>query len=618
MLIIKIWKKQPGEYFCISTKSPQGLWEDHFFTPDRFEEIPDFIKDYSQNDIYFCPHGFSQPRRKKQFAVPPNLLYADLDEVDGLTLGDLEPTICIESSPGRQVGLWELIGGSMTEELNRQLTYHIGADKGGWDLTQVLRFPGTRNYKYTSAPKVKILKKNGPKYAVSKIQKLIPKEIKVEGSNKKAIDLYKKYESKLKPFVRRELLNGKPIEGKRSEVFWRLAQELMESGLSINETMILLKASPWNKFRGRQREDEQIKREINKVIDGKVKPADIDNDDLKPHKFFAKSLKDVEQENTDWLWYGVLARGEVTLVTGNPGVGKSFITQYATKCLVDGISLPSEKKNLKRLSPMNVLLCDPENSMAAVTKKRFVNMGTKNLHRIFQDETAFSLLDETWRNSLYEGIEKHRPGLITFDTLNNFTGGIDTNHGSTVQQLMNFFKEIAIRYNCAVAVIRHMTKGARDTSIFRGQGNVAIIGSARLEVVITRDEDDPDGLILSQSKNNVGRHIRPQVYKRVELPSTLNDDERVTIEFEGFSDKSTEELVNPVKKEESEVRSEACEEWLTRELERSGQIEANALKEEAQKRSFSARTLNNAAKKLNIRKEKQGSGKGSKTYWKMP
>ena len=100
-------------------------------------------------NVYWCPHGFSKPRRKKQYAVLPALLWSDMDEAHPNL--QFKPTIAIESSPDRYVGIWEC-DATVSEGLNRRLTYHIGADKGGWDLTQVLRTPGTLNYKYDPPP----------------------------------------------------------------------------------------------------------------------------------------------------------------------------------------------------------------------------------------------------------------------------------------------------------------------------------------------------------------------------------------------------------------------------------------------------------------------------------
>jgi hypothetical protein len=53
---------------------------------------------------------------------------------------------------------------SRAEEMSRQIAYahhRAGADLGGWDLTQMLRIPGTHNHKYEDAPVV-LLKRCDP------------------------------------------------------------------------------------------------------------------------------------------------------------------------------------------------------------------------------------------------------------------------------------------------------------------------------------------------------------------------------------------------------------------------------------------------------------------------
>src|SRR4030095_13271805 len=64
------------------------------------------------------------------------------------------------ASPQRYQAWWELdhaCSPKGIERLNRQMTYTLGADKSGWDLTQVLRVPGTRNYKYPGGPEVQVV-----------------------------------------------------------------------------------------------------------------------------------------------------------------------------------------------------------------------------------------------------------------------------------------------------------------------------------------------------------------------------------------------------------------------------------------------------------------------------
>lgn len=182
MMITRIWREQPGDWFFICTKNKDGRWgPEQAFTPDTFDRVRDFVEAHKHKNIYACPHGFMQPYRRKQYTVLPKLLWADLDDVDPNEM-EFEPTIALESSPGRYVGLWQT-DRPVTEELNKRLSYHVGADLGGWDLTQVLRLvPRTTNFKYAHEPRVKLLWSNGPTYRVQDLERQLPKMAATAGS----------------------------------------------------------------------------------------------------------------------------------------------------------------------------------------------------------------------------------------------------------------------------------------------------------------------------------------------------------------------------------------------------------------------------------------------------
>ena len=310
MIIDRIWAQQPGDYFFICTKSGSGHFREHVFKRSEIRHLGQFLKENDDKDIYFCPHGFSRPKRRKEFAVLPKLLWADLDEVDPREC-KLKPTIAFESSPGRFVGLW-IVDKTIEEDINRRLTYFLDADHGGWDLTQVLRVPGTTNYKYSSTPKVRILYDDGPSYKLNALIKKLPEEETHE--NLDASEVYERYQKMLAPWLRRELMTQNVPTGKRSEMIWKLEHALLEAGLSKDETFVLIKASGWNKFKGRSSEDEQLRRELDKVVGARMKGGAVKST-LK-HKYLTRSMAEVEAEEIDWLWYPILARGEITIIEG--------------------------------------------------------------------------------------------------------------------------------------------------------------------------------------------------------------------------------------------------------------------------------------------------------------
>jgi RepB DNA-primase from phage plasmid len=160
-----VWGKQGKGFVFLSLRTGPNEWLDLSYKYPQDEiEIPD-PKD---GDVYFCPNMFSRPRRRKELVLPSCWLYADLDEkkpprrITGSIQDEvaLEPTMAWESSPERYQALWHIdkhLDRESHELLNRKLTYALGADKGGWDITQVLRVPGTLNHKYADKPEVKLL-----------------------------------------------------------------------------------------------------------------------------------------------------------------------------------------------------------------------------------------------------------------------------------------------------------------------------------------------------------------------------------------------------------------------------------------------------------------------------
>lgn len=533
MLVTDLWAEQPGKFFCIATKSGAGKWKDHFFSRDEFGKIRQFLRDYDDHDIYFCPHGFNRRARQKGEAVLPNLLWADLDFADPTDRMKPKPTIAIESSPGRYVGFWKLKE-VMTEELNRRLSYHLGADKGGWDITQVLRFPGTRNYKYKSQPKVRVLWDDGKVYKTSSIEHYLPpEEEREDGEHLSAAEVFEAYQGKLPRWVRRELL-AKKITGRadRSEMLWKLENACVEAGMSLDEAFAVIRGSAWNKFAGRRNEEEQLKRELSKVVDNQFRerPKGADKRHMKsdeeesreekePFTFGLKleSMDDVKEEELDFIWYPYLARGQVSILEGDPGLGKSYLAQMVAGSIATGRRLISHRKGQPRITG-SVIYFDMENSAGSVTKPRLVDNGfTDFSQRYFVVQQGFSIDDDEALDLVYEWCEEHKPALLVFDTLNMYIGKADTHKASEVAQAFSIFMKLASDFNCAVLVLRHLTKGG-GAAIYRGQGSVTFAGSARVVMTVGVDPDDSDTRAMAITKMNFAKAPPALTFRIEERP----------------------------------------------------------------------------------------------------
>lgn len=153
-------------FICIATSlpdAPRSSFKQHFFSwPDeqiRVEEL--ILQQQKKRNVWFCVNLLDRKERKKDYCLPTELVWADLDECAPTKVVPT-PSIVIESSPGRFQALWRLeskVDPFVAEDYSRRIAYQNrtkGADVSGWDLTQLLRVPLTRNFKYDASPRVRV------------------------------------------------------------------------------------------------------------------------------------------------------------------------------------------------------------------------------------------------------------------------------------------------------------------------------------------------------------------------------------------------------------------------------------------------------------------------------
>lgn len=144
-ILNSIWDAGFGTVVFLPTqKRPGREW--HVSKPVRppIETLPPQEWGY---DMYFSPMTFNGPEIRADMVAPGFVLYADLDKGDPTLI---PPSILWETSPGSLQAVWFTTRAMDPEEhadLNKRLTYFLGADKGGWSAAKVLRVPCSLNFK---------------------------------------------------------------------------------------------------------------------------------------------------------------------------------------------------------------------------------------------------------------------------------------------------------------------------------------------------------------------------------------------------------------------------------------------------------------------------------------
>lgn len=148
-------------FLCLATIDPSlnktnpKRFKDYFFNwPEQKDEISHWLESETfRMNVYFCTSLLSEPIRKKQYCLPNNLVWSDLDHCDPDIVRPV-PSLLLKSSEGKYQAIWRVdreLAAYEQEDFSKKIAYTYaseGADKSGWDLTQLLRVPFTYNYKY--------------------------------------------------------------------------------------------------------------------------------------------------------------------------------------------------------------------------------------------------------------------------------------------------------------------------------------------------------------------------------------------------------------------------------------------------------------------------------------
>lgn len=226
-------------------------------------------------------------------------------------------------------------------------------------------------------------------------------------------------------------------------------------------------------------------------------------------------IDEVEMQSVSWLWHRRLARGKVTILDGDPGVGKGFLTLDISARISRGWKLPHDPRSASK--PGNVLLFTPEDDVADTIRPRLEAAGA-DLHRIRflasvirADPTSGRLSEQLLSiprdiavfedTILREGID-----LLVVDPITAVLDpGVKTNNDMEVRVALMPLAVMAARTGCAVLIVRHLNKSGGDNALYRGGGSIGFVGLARVGLMLTPHPDGDAKRVLAPVKSNIGR-----------------------------------------------------------------------------------------------------------------
>lgn len=221
-------------------------------------------------------------------------------------------------------------------------------------------------------------------------------------------------------------------------------------------------------------------------------------------------MNEVIAEDVNWLFKPFIAIGKTTILEGEPGIGKSFLSlEIAART---SIGAENPLKSEEPIPSGKVLLMSAEDGLADTIKPRLEKMNSE-LTKIFAPKEIFTLDDKGFQ-TLDALIARERPLLVIIDPMTPFLDGKkDTNKASDMRPFFKNLAKLASTYSCAILITRHLAKSKDQTGVSRGLGSIDIAAAVRSILQVTADEEYKDLKRVTHVKSNIGTKGKPFGYR---------------------------------------------------------------------------------------------------------
>jgi putative DNA primase/helicase len=349
-----------------------------------------------------------------------------------------------------------------------------------------------------------------------------------------------------------------------------------------------------------------------KVIDAAHPAGDEPLDHLRGElSAFGVRLSAVKPEGIAWLSRGRLAAGKLTMIDGDPGLGKSTVLLDWSAKITRGWALPGGEVG----PPRGVVILSAEDGVADTIRPRAEAAGA-DLERIF----VVTELPDGGLPTIPEGlpildaaIREVDAALVIVDPLVAFLGDeVNANKDQDVRRALAPLKALAERTGVAVALIRHLNKTGGGQPLYRGGGSIGLIGAARFGMLVARDPDDDSRCLIAPTKANLSCLPPTLAYRLVPVAGA----DVARVEWLGESPHAAAALLAaPTEPSERGALDDAKR--FLRELLQEGPHPVKLIKVDARDAGISEMTLRRAKDALGVQTAHVGFGKESHWEWRL-
>jgi putative DNA primase/helicase len=331
------------------------------------------------------------------------------------------------------------------------------------------------------------------------------------------------------------------------------------------------------------------------------------------------NLASVEQKEVRWLWPGRIPLGKLTVVAGEPGLGKSQLSLDVAARVTTGNPWP-DGRGINQVG--SVVLLSAEDDVEDTIAPRLVAAGA-GLHRITMVQGVEVAIDDSTKKRRCFSLQSDLPALgeaiesfpdtrlVVVDPLSAYLGDSNSHKDAEIRALLAPLADLAGKHGVAVLGVMHLNKNAGGKALHRVSGSLAFVAAARAAWLVSEDKANPKRRLFLPVKNNLAANGGGLAFGIV-----TGENGQPCLAWEiGEVNVSADEALEEDRENNEPRQQETI--WLA-DLLKDGPIITSEMQTEARSAGFSWSTIRRVANDLGVESFKSGFGRSGKWSWRLP